>query len=146
MIGTVGRRIERDRLALHFLDDGAGRQHVFDRHPRRQASLSDIEVAQLGDRVFFVLEQRPCVKALRDVVHEIKRRDGVGLVAEQTQEAGGGQARAFLVTRVPEVFHGEQVGRVLGREPEGVASPGADAGEGARLILQLRKPGRDDIV
>src|SRR5260370_10843117 len=39
-IRAVGRRVERDRLALHFLDHRTGGEHVLDRHARRQPALA----------------------------------------------------------------------------------------------------------
>jgi hypothetical protein len=39
-----------------------------------------------------------------------------------------------------------RVDGVLGCQPEGIAPPGAAAGESARVFLQLGEPGRVDIV
>src|ERR1700726_648896 len=86
------------------------------------------------------------MKSLGDVVQEIECGDSVGLVAEQTQEAGGGQRRAFLVAEMAEVLHREQVGGVLGRQPEGVAPPAAAPRKRARLVLQLGQPSGGDVV
>src|SRR6202035_5916033 len=67
-VGAVSRRVERDRLALHLLDHRAGGEHVLDRHARRQPALADLEAAELGDRVLLVLQRRPGVESLGDVV------------------------------------------------------------------------------
>src|SRR6266851_20025 len=88
-VRAVGRRVERDWLALHLLDHRSCGEHVLDRHAGRQPALADLEVAELGDRVLLVLQRGPGVESLRDVVQEIERRNRVGLVAEQAQKAGG---------------------------------------------------------
>src|SRR6202521_2403773 len=54
-VGAVGRRVKRDRLALHLLDHRSGGEHVLDRHARRQPALADLEAAELGDRVLLIL-------------------------------------------------------------------------------------------
>src|ERR1700730_6431698 len=54
-VGAVGRRVKRDRLALHLLDHRSGGEHVLDRHARRQPALADLETPQLSDRVLLVL-------------------------------------------------------------------------------------------
>src|SRR5438445_1191124 len=86
------------------------------------------------------------MESLGDVVQEIQRGEGVGLVTEQAQKAGGGQGGARLVAEMPEVLHGEEVGGVFVREPEGVAPPGPAPRKRACLSLQLGQPSGDDIV
>src|SRR5262249_34909713 len=111
------RRIEENAFALDLLDDGAPGEHVLERLAAGQATMVEVEVAQLGQRVILVANRSAYAVLGAEVAHEERDDQRVGLVTGRLEEAGGAECFAVVVLEVAEKLHLEEAAGVRAGDP-----------------------------
>ena len=109
--GTALRDVTAGLEAVCFLGDDRGDLPAFvelERLAARQASESEIQAPQLGQRMVFVEDRGADAVLGTEVAHEDGHDQGVGFVARHLHETGSAEPRAHFLLEVPEVLHLEQ--------------------------------------
>ena len=135
-VDPIAGRIEVDSLPGDLLDHRSLGEVILECLAGRQQAVSELQEAELEERVLLVLPDGPDAVLGTDVAEEEEEHQRVGLVSAHLKEAAAGDVRALGGEKMPEVLGTEEVARLGRGQPGRLAPPFAHGGQGLDLPFQ----------